>query len=61
MKKNKKNLNQVSLESLREGELSEIDSDDSCDEHEDWPVDKELDFNKDPLTSYWPDYDDIES
>lgn len=63
MKKNKKNLSQISLESLREKEFSEIASEDFDREtsQADWPVDQELDFNKDPITSYWPDYDDIES
>jgi len=60
-KKNDLILNQLSLESLREDELSETGSGDFDQAADDWPVDRELDFNKDPITSYWPDYDDTES
>jgi hypothetical protein len=62
MKNNKNQIlpSKVSLEELREREFSETLSDDS-DHEDDWPVDKPLDFNKDPQTSYWPEYDESES
>jgi hypothetical protein len=63
MQKNKKSEKPtvVSLEQLQEQELAETLAEDSYDGFDDWPAEVELDFNKDPDTSYWPDYDDEDS
>jgi hypothetical protein len=48
----------VSLEELQEKEMSAALTEDSYEGYDDWPAEQELDFNKDPDTSYWPEFYD---